>query len=165
MKHLCASCTVCEQWGIPKQESVRVLSVFGDGSPSPILIIDDHQGNRDFPYRALSLIFGMDSPPYEYTQTIRCTYEGGIEFKEVAAHCAVWTNFLINNRSIILTTSSGMKQMGLNVAWSHGKIYKSPAHGLILSIPPLWTVDEDEAGIYRTQLKRMIRSVDSGEAL
>lgn len=173
MKELCKNCDVCVGLGIREQLDERILEYkvgkeeVGETPPS-VLIIDDHYGGRDVPLTIIRDIF-PGSTPVSYTHTIRCLFGGkdlskDNQWIDAVNRCAVWTNLIIGDRQIILSTSAGLRQMGIGIShWEDGRILKSPAHGLILCISPLHSASGMKVERYRVQVERMIASLKTGE--
>ena len=171
MNQLCANCNVCIGKTMPEQVEKRVLRyTMNEEQPGPsFLVIDNHFGGKSIPLVTLSRIFGKI--PVTYTHTIRCTHSDMAHYSDLAIsrdHCAAWTKQLLSKHGLFLSTEWGLIQMGIEPkeGWTMGKVYKSPAHGLILFIYPLESRLSDESiDLYATQVQRMLRSVKTGEKL
>src|SRR5688500_7899617 len=107
----CKRCNVCEEL-VGKQENERT-HYFGNAGAS-VLVLDDCE---ELEY----CMVGMDMAQkllstrtdFTYTTTVRCNSAGLDREKKrkVLARCSVWTNSLLENRSIILATRNGLLQM------------------------------------------------------
>lgn len=159
MKELCAKCTVCMGIGILEQKEKRNLS-FQSGNENDILIIDTHDGDRTYPYLAIGSLLGKRG--VEYTTTVRCTHKKIWDDtrEQIVGRCSVWTHQLLTGRSLILATEEALKQIGIQREWVKGKIYKSAALGLIVCIPPLHDVDEDELSILSLHIGRALKEIE-----
>lgn len=159
MKHLCAKCNVCEH--MPDQEGDRDLFLLEERSS--VLVIDDAWGADHTPIqRRLDALF-PEGVAYTYTSTVRCkfsTHEVSPEWVEVSVQrCAVWTHLLMDNRSVVITTPYGLRQMGLEVDRKPGDMFKSAKVGVVLVIPPIVMMSGKDVVEYQPRVKRVLREV------
>lgn len=155
MKDICAACSICDF--MPPQKRLRQLSFQDEGAP--ILILDDTNGNPTEALRVAKLLVG-EGIPFTYTTTIRCTqkiHQVSVEsYGKALQHCAVWTHLLTDNRMAILATEHGLQQMRVNQGIKAGGIFKSTKWGLVLCIPPLHSMTNQEIQHYTTLTHRVL---------
>lgn len=160
MDALCAQCRICEGLGVPKQRDERVLvyRVHPGEERARVLVIDQLETGF-VPVLTLMKLFGADVP-VDYTNAVRCQFDNEsmetAEWNPIVAHCSVWTNSLLADRSIILSTPRGFYQMGMLEKWSFGKVYKSSAYGMLLCTRPLLNMKEEDVAVLKTKVERML---------
>jgi hypothetical protein len=146
---------------MPKQIIPRIL--YQDSKPDlverpKILVIDDNP----YSYSVTGVIdYVLDGNEYIYTNSIRCHFDVGRvleDDQEIAiARCAVWTNALLADRLVILSTVNGLKQMKIDPDKKPGDMFRSKKLGLILCIPPLYSMLDAEYDLYAAKAMRLMK--------
>ena len=155
MKGICAACSICSD--MPPQKRSRQLYFQDEGAP--ILVLDDSNGDSTEALRVAKLLLGEDTP-FTYTTTVRCTQriaQARPEALDIARrHCAVWTHLLTDNRMVILATQAGLRQMSITKDIKQGSTVKSVKWGLVLCIPPLYTMKAEDIKHYTAHVRRVL---------
>jgi hypothetical protein len=146
---------------MPEQENARVLSIEKDPeNRPPILVIDDlivEEGYAGAIWTAHELL-GRLIADFTYTSTIRCWHDGleDEDLKTAISRCSVWTHSLLDNRLVILATQRGLIQMGVKMR-EEGEMFRSGKYGLVLCIPPLWSMNEIDRTPYKAKTARLLK--------
>jgi len=155
MKGICATCSICDF--MPPQKRLRQLSFQDEGAP--VLILDDTNGNSTEALRVAKLLLG-DDVPFTYTTTVRCVQKihqvSSDALDKALQRCAVWTHLLTDNRSVILATQHGLQQMRVGREVKAGGMFKSVKWGLVLCVPPLHSMTNQDIQHYSTLAHRML---------
>jgi hypothetical protein len=159
MSFNCSDCNVCEEL-VGKQEAERV-HYFGNAS-ARVLVLDD-TNRLEWCMTAMDIaqaLLGTETN-FTYTTTVRCeSFSLGTKDREkVLSSCGVWTHSLLENRSLILTTVNGLKQMRIAPEKGEGDMFRSNQYGAILVIPPLVHMRDSELNAYIAKTKRLLREV------
>lgn len=156
MQKLCASCNVCDF--LPEQKLPRTLSIEEEGPWPRVLVIDDN-GSKSRYAEAIEIAHQiLGDVPFTYTTTIRCDHSRELELPKqriASARCSVWTNSLVENRSIILATPRGLDQMKLGTDREPGDMFRNHRAGLLLCIKPLLSISA--IAPYRTKAQRLLK--------
>lgn len=160
MESLCARCNVCSF--MPEQTGPRALEYVLDipKRDSLVLVVDDYHDEVHESYRTAKELLG--NVPFNLTSAIRCSYES-LDVEQIcraASSCSVWTNTLIDNRKLIITTLLGLKQLKVTGEHGIGDVLKSSRLGMILVTPTLSLMNEKTIGIYKTKVQRVLRMVN-----
>ncbi len=153
----CSDCNVCEEV-VGKQERERT-HYFGNAS-ARVLVLDDVNEME-------MVIMGMEiaqsllglTTDFTYTTTVRCESAslGVKEREQVLSSCGVWTHSLLENRSLIITTVNGLKQMRIAPEKGEGDMFRSNQYGAVLVIPPLVHMRDSELNAYIAKTKRLVK--------
>lgn len=162
MEKLCEACTACND--VPLQTKPRHLY---HGPPDArVLIIDTaFIGQYDEAILVAQLLFPPDFP-FTYTSAIRCQLdiskikEELDPLSEILDTCGFFTTYLASNRSLILLTREGLRQLRLQDEFSPGKMSKKEKWGYMLHIPPLSLMDESEFPLYAAKIERLIKEAN-----
>lgn len=126
-----------------------------------ILVLDSCEvhGNISDNIRKAKRIIGK-ATPFTYTPVVRCSglVEATDNWKAVE-RCSVWTNFLLEDRGLIIATEHGLVQLGITDEVKPGILYKDARLGTILLINPLVTMDDDEENETMIKVQRALKSL------
>lgn len=163
IEKLCGQCKICSF--MPEQEEKPVLSwVWGlrdekTGRHS-VLFIDNCDDKRDVG-RALEVARDLlQGNEFDYTTTIRCDFmPGELDTEQIMRaedRCAVWTHQLLENRTLIVSTQAGLKQMQAGDR-SPGEMWRNSRLGVILCTPPLLRIPPSTIHTYQAKIQRALR--------
>jgi hypothetical protein len=148
--------------GLPEQTEPRNLAFelfLHEETTPPLLVLDD---NAEFSPPLLEKLLG-GYQNYTYSQAIRCQVEIdalSLEVEaEVLSRCAVWTNFLLKQRQVIITTERGLRQMKLEKEHRVGDMFRSARLGIVLVIHPLQYLkrNPEEFRITKSKVARVLK--------
>jgi hypothetical protein len=158
MIELCANCQVCN---LPKQRELRAAYYSESGEIEKVVLLDDnHQGSGtycDFHSNSLLLFGKID---FAYTSTTRCEMEGATSEQKARAiqRCSVWTNLVCHDRLVIVSTLTGLRQLGIEPGHQIGDVFTDDVNGVIVVIPPLNTITPEEMkNEWRPKVRRVLK--------
>lgn len=158
MISLCSTCNICSF--MPEQKTLRMSHLEEEGEKPVILVIDDEfkQSNYSDAVDVAMEILGEQK--FTYTTTIRCNFTPGEltaqQVDTATQRCSVWTHHLLNDRLIILSTITGVKQMKLPKVVGEGDMFRSPL-GYVLVIPALGDMKPEVVSIYKNKALRLLK--------
>jgi hypothetical protein len=142
---------------MPEQSKRRILSI-GDGN-AKVLVIDDCKSHLQLDLSLEVADILLKPTPYLFTTSVRCEFNSlPKEALPIAiSRCSVWTRSLTENRLVILSTFSGLKQLKVETDRGPGSMFRNNRLGLILQIPPLLEMDGKTIEGFRPKAQRLLR--------
>lgn len=162
MEHLaklCSRCKICLDI-LPPQSHDPVL--FHGEESSPVLVVDDLYERESLSLALAKCCKLLGDTPYCYTSTLRCEPGKGLgsgDYLIPEERCTVWTNLLVQDRALILTTITGLFQMGVQEEIPEGEIYIVQRLGTLIVIPPLTQMTHLQFVTTRHKVERALKSL------
>lgn len=172
MPSLAESCSMCNVCGFVKRYPSPMLCEDSmgeyDAGMEParplLLVIDDLFESEEYKNRQMvvSSLLPVDIA-FTYTSTVRCSvlHEDMIpgRFDVILSRCSVWTNSLLDERLVILSTVNGLKQMKVEKDYNEGDMFKSVRLGVVLVIPPIKMLGPRDRffSVYQEKVKRVMK--------